>query len=496
MPASDVTADVEFRNEGMHIHATSANVGGLRVTQATADIPDLKQTHLRIKAAARGDLQDGLAFLNAQPARARARRALRALERPRPDRRRGRSGSAASTSRRSQDRGARRRFADATVAMRDVDAPVRSLEGKSDRAQHAGRRCGPACAMARRAARSRHPAGRGHRVHVECDGHCSGRAAQAVPAVGGQGQRRDRVAPRDRAPQRCGQQPRASPACASNRTCEAWASRCPSRWARARANSGRSRSRWRPTATTPCSRAAGSATCARSCASRGQATGWSLDRGGIRADGNAPALPNHRGLRIEGAVERFVLDDWLALKGDDAASGAGDDGKTLSDYLQAANVRVGTFEFAGYRWSDVRGVLQATTAGWRVDVDGPGAAGQILIPEQFSGSQALRATLERLVLEKPESSGAGDDEDTSDPRNIPNLQVHVGDLRVGTRDARYVRPASDPRAAGHPLRERLDPRRLCARRRAGRLARHARRASAPRSRRRSRATTSPRRCAR
>ena len=33
VPASDVTADVEFRNEGMHIHATAANVGGLRVTR-------------------------------------------------------------------------------------------------------------------------------------------------------------------------------------------------------------------------------------------------------------------------------------------------------------------------------------------------------------------------------------------------------------------------------------------------------------------------------
>src|SRR4030095_13303165 len=128
---------------------------------------------------------------------------------------------------------------------------------------------------------------------------------------------------------------------------------------------------------------------------------WALDRGGIRADGNAPALPNHRGLRIEGAVEHFVLDDWLGLRGDGTDTGGG---KKLSDYLQAANVRVGTFELAGYKWSDVRGMLQATTAGWRVDVDGPGAAGQIVIPEQFGGAQPLRAALERLVLDKPEST--------------------------------------------------------------------------------------------
>src|SRR4030095_9113550 len=88
----------------------------------------------------------------------------------------------------------------------------------------------------------------------------------------------------------------------------------------------------------------------------------------------------------------------------------------------------------GYKWSDVRGMLQATTAGWRVDVDGPGATGQILIPEQFGGAQPLRAAMERLVLDKPESTGDGAAEDTTDPRNIPNLQVHVADLSIGTRE--------------------------------------------------------------
>ncbi len=54
-----------------------------------------------------------------------------------------------------------------------------------------------------------------------------------------------------------------------------------------------------------------------------QANGaWALDRGGVRADAVAPALPGHRGLRIEGNVQRFVLDDWLALRGASAAPGA------------------------------------------------------------------------------------------------------------------------------------------------------------------------------
>ena len=169
---------------------------------------------------------------------------------------------------------------------------------------------------------------------------------------------------------------------------------------------------------------------ARDRARRAPERAWGLDRGGIRADGNAPALPSHRGLRIEGAVERSCS-RLARAQGRRTGSGGG---KPLSDYLQAANVRVGTFELAGYQWSDVRGMLQATTGGWRVDVDGPGAAGQIVIPEQFGGTQPLRAALERLVLDKPEPAGEGKAEDSSDPRKIPNLQVHVADLRMGTRE--------------------------------------------------------------
>ncbi|MGH8185184.1 MAG: YhdP family protein, partial [Steroidobacteraceae bacterium] len=107
-------------------------------------------------------------------------------------------------------------------------------------------------------------------------------------------------------------------------------------------------------------------------------------------------------------------------------------GKRLSEYLHAANVRVGTFEFGGYRWSDVRGILQATQAGWRVDVSGAGAAGQVIIPESFSGVQPLRATLDRLVLEKTDPSDAQTG-DERDPREIPNLEVYVADLRLGQK---------------------------------------------------------------
>ena len=429
VPASAVTADLEFRNEGMHIHATAANVGGLHVTDATADIADLKQTHLRIKASARSDLQDGLEFVSNSPlAPALGERFARLS---------GRGPITAAVEldlpiRRLDDRKIEvvARFAGATVAMRDVDAPVRSLNGSLTvrntlvaAADLRGQWLGGPLEVAIR------PDG-SSASKLNATGTALAEQLKPFlpPAVKVSGAMQWRLATEFRS----------DAANAGRQAGVSIESDLRGLGIALPEPLGKSEGEQRPFQVT-LEADGDDAMLARSwfgdvrsivrVARSGD--GWSLDRGGIRADGNAPALPNHRGLRIEGTVERFVLDDWLALKGKDTGDGSG--GRPLSDYLQAANVRVGTFELAGYRWSDVRGVLQATTAGWRVDVDGPGAAGQVLIPEQFGGSQPLRATLERLVLEKPESSGTSDAADQRDPRNIPNLQVHVGQLRAGTR---------------------------------------------------------------
>ncbi len=431
MPASDVTADVEFRNEGMHIHATAAKVGALHVTEATAEIADLKQTHLRIKAAARGDLQGGLTFLAASPIAAALGEPFARLS--------GNGPIEAAVDldlpiKRLDDRKieVRTRFTDASVSMRGVDAPVRSLDGSLTvrntlvaaadlRAQWLG---GPVEVV----------------IRPEGDNASTLRATGTATAAQIKSFLPSAVKVSGSTQWRLATEFYGDAGSSGRKSSVRIESDLRGLGVALPEPVGKSEGEERPFQVT-LEADADDAVVARSWLGevrsivRVARTGdrWSLDRGGIRADGNAPALPSHRGLRIEGAVERFVLDDWLALRGEGDSNTAGGDGKALSDFLQAANVRVGTFELAGYRWLDVRGVLQATTAGWRVDVDGPGAAGQVLIPEQFTGSQALRATLARLVLEKVESSDAGSGEDTRDPREIPNLQVHVGELRVGTR---------------------------------------------------------------
>lgn len=155
---------------------------------------------------------------------------------------------------------------------------------------------------------------------------------------------------------------------------------------------------------------------------RQSAAGWTFDRGAVRADGIAAALPGHRGLRIEGYLDRLILDDWFALKG--PSSGA----SRLSDVLNAANLTVGTLQLSGYQWPEVRGVLQATASGWRVDVAGSNAVGELFIPVDFTAPQPLTANLQRLVItyqgrQRGASTGR-------DPRSWPSIRASVADLLI------------------------------------------------------------------
>lgn len=165
--------------------------------------------------------------------------------------------------------------------------------------------------------------------------------------------------------------------------------------------------------------------------------GWRLDRGGIRPDGIAAALPAHPGFSIEGSLERLDLDQWFALRGDGGSSGS------LSDVLQSANLRVGQLTLFGYSFPDVRGLLRSVGSTWQVNVAGTNAEGELKIPADFGGSQPLEVKLERLVIER-DTEGKRSESGRRDPRSWPNLNVFVRDLRyeehaIGTISLQTVR---------------------------------------------------------
>lgn len=172
--------------------------------------------------------------------------------------------------------------------------------------------------------------------------------------------------------------------------------------------------------------------------------GWNFDRGGVRADAIAAALPPHPGIRIEGSLDRLVLDDWLALRGDTPSQ------TKVSDVLRAANLRVGTLQLFGYQFPEVRGLLQAGPGSWKIDVTGPSVTGELTIPEDFTSSRVLAVRLDHLVISRQnkQSTPSGN----RDPRSWPNLRAFVQDFRYEDHSIGSV----DLQASRVPMGIRVD----------------------------------------
>lgn len=436
-PARELAAEVEFRNEGMKVRATAGTIGNVRMNQATAEIPDLKQSELSIEAVAAGDLDAGLAFLRESPIGPALGETFARLG--------GRGPMTADVQlelplKRIDDRkiDVTAHLANATVTMRDVAVPVQSLTGELTvkntliaAANLQGRWLGgpltvkieqQSATAAQLEAQGRAESGELQRLFalpsmVKLSGATDWHMSMPIASGDTEAARRRNIKiDSDLRGLGVGLPEPVGKGLADARSLQV-ALEIDDEQMLTRTSYGDVRALIRL---------------------RQSNSGWTLDRGGVRADAVAPALPGHRGLRIEGSVQRFVLDDWLALRGDSTNQNAvrNDDAKTLSDYLQAANVRVADFQLFGYRFPDLRGVLQATQSGWRVDVTGENATGQVLIPETFTGTQPLRATMEQLVITKaprPEGAPKEDQDEDMDPRNLPNMQVYVSNMRIGTR---------------------------------------------------------------
>ncbi|HEX7113586.1 MAG TPA: YhdP family protein [Steroidobacter sp.] len=435
LPAREVVADLEFRNEAMRIQATKARVGELEISKASARIPDLKDGQLTIEAAGRGDLSAALAFLKSSPLAPALGEPFARLSGGGP------IETDVSLYLPIKELADKRievttRFADASVSMRDLDAPLEHLAGSLTvrntllaaadlKGQWLG---GPVEVKAEadgEAASVLQARGHAEASKLQAalelpasvglsgatDWTMTTRLLRDLPGVAAEDRERQVVrVESDLKGLAVGLPHPLGKAAEASRPLKLELEIEDDDAMLARGSLGEVRSLVRV---------------------RRSGDQWMLDRGGLRADGVAPALPNHRGLRLEGSLDRFVLDDWLALRGE----GQGGTGRRLSELLYGANMRIGSFEFGGYRWSDVRGVLQSTQAGWRVDVNGPDAVGQIIVPEDLTGTQPLRATLERLVLEKATEKGQENDEreDSTDPRKLPALEAHVTELMLGAR---------------------------------------------------------------
>lgn len=165
--------------------------------------------------------------------------------------------------------------------------------------------------------------------------------------------------------------------------------------------------------------------------------GWRFDRAGARVDGIAAALPSQAGLRVEGSLAEFTLDNWLKLGNANTATAAANNALRVQDILRAVNVTVGRFHLFGFEWPEVRAVMQATDNAWRVDVAGPQASGQVRVPYDFGDITPLIVNMEQLTLTPTDTAADNHGKAVqtgTDPRELPSLLVDIKKFRYAEHD--------------------------------------------------------------
>ncbi len=425
-PAEKLAASVEFRNQGMKVLSGSASVGGLDASQISGDFPDFTTGDLDFRAQAAGDLGDALRLLQSSPINAFFGEQFQTVQGQ------GRTVANLKVHLPLKNLADRRvtvmtRLSDATVTAAGIKAPITALSGfftvrqaLPEAAKLQGRWLGGPLSVSVQSIDAAAPVslltatGRATATQLAPLLHLP-----AVAAIsGGTGWSLTTLLEAGRQTSTAQRQPR-------KLTVESDLSGLgiglPYPIGKAEDEQRPLRVEFEYDGDSTLLTRASLGEVRALVRMRNQRDGWRLDRGGIRPDGIAAALPAHPGLGIEGSLDHLNLDDWLALRSN--SSGA----TPLSEYLRAANLRLGTLQVFGYQFPDVRGVVRATDTAWQIDVAGPNTAGELSVPLGSSVAQPLTAKLDRLVVtrQKRRSSRSGE----RDPRNWPNLQVSVQDMR-------------------------------------------------------------------
>ena len=175
---------------------------------------------------------------------------------------------------------------------------------------------------------------------------------------------------------------------------------------------------------------------------------WDFDRGMLTLGDATAERATLRGLHVVGHVEELRVDEWLSQT-------AGEEGAIrVGDRIRAINLSVDDLYAYGQHYSDHRLSVDRGGNRWFVRAEGDELNGDITIPYDFTGQEAVTVDMQTLVLPGPAtdvSPAVPTARDDIDPRRLPPVSVKVaefgiGDRRLGAIDATFNRVPEGLRA--------------------------------------------------
>ncbi|HEX4151534.1 MAG TPA: YhdP family protein [Steroidobacteraceae bacterium] len=453
----NLAAQAEFRNQGLDVKVTSAEVSGLKVDSAQARFVDFRNGELEVHAAGHGDASAAVRYLAATPLDAVAEHAFSSVEAQGPlkadvdlffpfrqfDQRRSvvhvELGGA------SLKRTGSSLAATELTGVADIDG------AQVIHADLRGRVLGGPMQVTARPPHSRQST----RTHLDIRGSVTGEAlhaALALPAniaIGGQTEYRAvlRIAP----------EPARDRSLSVSSTLQGLDLKLPAPLTKA------------PEALMPTSvaiqwPASGGEELRLTLGSvlRGAmmldsgSTGPKLVRAAITFGEGEPVFSDAQAVNIGGTIGELDLAGWLELWGAPTGSAAvGRGSPALAAYCRAAKFEVGKIDFLGSSFSQVAVSVSQDDGAWSIRTSGPSIEGSISLPSPRDPSAPWNLEFQRLEVSDSSGNSSGKAEPAAvdsggaapvapadqkvDPRSIPPIVFHAAAFSWADRQFGDVR---------------------------------------------------------
>lgn len=152
--------------------------------------------------------------------------------------------------------------------------------------------------------------------------------------------------------------------------------------------------------------------------------GWDLDRGTIALGGEYPALPESRGIHIQGNTSTVRFSDWLDL------AGSGEGRGMLGARIRSVDLTVDDLYLFGQHLRGHHVVADRGGNEWILRFGGNAVQGSVVVPYDLQGARAIELDMERLVLPGSDEPSEGL---SIDPRAMPSIRLRAAEFGLGRR---------------------------------------------------------------